>query len=132
MKRRSLFGFLALLPLASCLVHATPPKRHLLHQAPTMDQLINLAENGTGDRRYAKKVLLKALAYTDWLAYDKGRQGIDVYFAGPSICLSNRDGIGIPFKSAVTTLVPVEALPNIPLANRGMGFPPGIPFVELK
>ena len=112
--------------LADGAKHRIPPAPKT---GPSMNQLIDLAENGP-DRQYYGRLLGEALAVTGRIANDNGDGTISLYDAenGPHghglLAEADRPGSVRP--------IPAMVLPHIEPANRGEEFPAGLPFEPLR
>jgi hypothetical protein len=88
--------------------------------SPTVDQLINLAERGA-DPEYYGRVLAECLAETGTVAKDNGDGSISIY---------SPDRGAWTKRTVLSAMRPVPAglLQRFKPANRGDGFPSGMPY----
>lgn len=105
-----------------------------LRQGPSMQMLIGLAETGNAkDREYYARVLGLALEDTGPVRWELLESDQRVFALQGHIKFAARKHfLTLPCRSSFAVLIPARILRAIRPAQRGYGFPLGVPFVELR
>lgn len=116
--------------LADGTKHRIPPPQKT---GPSMNQLIDLAENGP-DRQYYGRLLGEALAVTGRIANDNGDGTISLYDAELVRDDAGRRSNAWRKQTVASSARPIPAavLPQIRPADRGEDFPAGVSFEPLR